>query len=143
MGRQGRSISKEEEDKIKEYIEKGIRPNAIATKIKRSSNCVYEFVRKNNLSDKVAPYYTRQKTEDAERPPEYNLSQLPDTKLFQHVNWAIPILLIILFSSCYPARDSTTGKFWKSRKVLQRMTARNYNHCKIYYDLNNNPIPYK
>lgn len=90
MGRQGRSISKEEEDKIKEYIEKGIRPNAIATKIKRSSNCIYEFVRKNNLSDKVAPYYTRKKTSDAERPPEDDLSKLPDNVLFKQINYAIP-----------------------------------------------------
>lgn len=90
MGRQGKPISKYEGDLIIEYIEKNICPNAIATKLKRSSNCVYTFIRKNNLSGRVAAFRPKGKVVDAERPKEDDLSKLPDTQLFKHVNWAIP-----------------------------------------------------
>lgn len=90
MGRQGKPMTKEEGDLIIEYIEKKICPNVIATKLKRSSNCVYTFIRKNNLSGKVAIFRPKGKVVDAERPPEDDLSKLPDTVLFKQINYAIP-----------------------------------------------------
>jgi len=53
------------------------------------------------------------------------------------------IVGVIFFYSCCPSRDPKTGKFWTSEHVWKRMVARNFNHCKIYYDRFDNPIPYK
>lgn len=143
MGRQGKPMTKEEGEKVVEYLEVGITPNAISKRLHRSSHCIYTYIRNNNLSEKVCPFRPKGRVIDADRIEYKNISELPDTILFKQINWAIPILVILLFSSCYPARDPSTGKFWKSGKVLQRMTARNYNHCNIYYDHFDNPIPFK
>lgn len=89
MGRSGVPLTEEEGRKIKEYLEVGIAPNAIATRLHRSSNCIYAYIRRSNPSQ-VAEYRPKGKVIDAERPEGFDLSKLPETVLFKHVNWAIP-----------------------------------------------------
>ena len=88
MGKQGKGITPEEDIVIRKMMEEGIRPKAIATRIKRSANCIYEFLRKNKIS---IPRPNRSgKVADAKVVEFTDLSSLPDHYLFKHENIAIP-----------------------------------------------------
>jgi Tc3 transposase len=88
MGKQGKGITQQEEGIIRKMMEEGIKPKAIATKIKRSANYVYEFLRKNEIS---IPRPNRSgKVADAKVVEFTDLSSLPDHYLFKHVAHAIP-----------------------------------------------------
>lgn len=141
----GKYLTVEERLKVLELKKQGMPQKDIAKVIGRSASAVSYLINKGEYSvlrmkvDAEVP----QLTKDAMRPKDKDLSLLPDNVFFKEVKWAIPIMVILLFSSCFPARDPSTAKFWKHGKVIQRMTARNYNHCKIYYDHFDNPIPFK
>lgn len=141
----GKYLTVEERLRVLELKKEGMQQKNIAKAIGRSPSAVSYLINKGEHSvlrmkvDADVP----KKTLDVERPTEEDLSKFPDNIFFKQIDWAIPVLLIIFFSSCYPARDATTGNFWTHEHILKRMTTKDFNHCKIYYDLNNNPIPYK
>jgi len=104
----GKYLTVEERLKVLELKKQGMQQKNIAKVIGRSPSAVSYLINKGEYSvlrmkvDAEVP----QKTKDAERPPEKDLSSLPDTVLFKHVNWAIPILIVIVIgvSSCASKR---------------------------------------
>lgn len=89
MGHQGKGLTADEQLAIKKMMEQGVRPIEIAAKIKRSANCVYWFLRSNNITVKRVANRTPERLFPM-IPESIELSQLPDTFLFRHINYAIP-----------------------------------------------------
>jgi hypothetical protein len=88
MGRQGKGLSIQEQNKIKELFDHGVRPLDIASKINRSANSVYWYLRTNGIT--VKRVFQPLKKKEVITFKSEDLSSLPDNYLFRHIKYAIP-----------------------------------------------------
>ena len=88
----GKYLTVEERLKVLELKKEGMQQKNIAKVIGRSPSAVSYLIHKGEhavLRMKVDAEVPK-KTKDTERPPENDLSSLPDHVLFKEINWAIP-----------------------------------------------------